>query len=384
MKRTVGIFVLGCILGAAAPASADCVACDGADQESAGESRFGLQLGALKLSPMVLLQIQSLQFIGKDTFLQALDAGENEGFRIRRARLGFDGLLHNVVPFSISTELAGTEGSARLLDAWFGISALDYLQLKVGAHKMPFSATALAPAALGSLIERPFGVRAMAPFRQVGLQIFGHLANHAFGYHVGTYNGLQRSDTFFGGYVEDPATLGNRFGEFSHVVRLTTQPLGPLGPSIYDRDHSPFKLGIGVGGLFSDGDTRDIVGLGADLHLKWMGAHLLAEYLWNRTLPESTPSQSTTQTAEITSMAISAELGYVLEVLPLGATVRFEWLDPNNEIEDESDSWILTAGVNYSFLDDLVRLQLDYTHREELHGVSLANDSVNFQFQLGL
>lgn len=197
MKRAVGILLMGCILGASAPASADCGHCEGAPQETAEESRFGLQLGGLKLSPMVLLQIQSLQFIGEDTYLQALDAGENEGFRIRRARLGFDGVLYDVLPFSISTELAGEEGTARLLDAWFGVSALDYVQFKVGAHKVPFSATALAPAALGSLIERPFGVRAMAPFRQVGFQIFGHLANHAFGYHLGTYNGLQRSDTFF-------------------------------------------------------------------------------------------------------------------------------------------------------------------------------------------
>ena len=79
-----------------------------------------------------------------------------------------------------------------------------------------------------------------------------------------------------------------------------------------------------------------------------------------------------------------AEAGYVVWKERLGVTARFEWLDPNTSVKNESDSWILTGGASYHVLNDFLKAQLDYTHREERYGKSLKNDSVVFQIQLNL
>ena len=60
------------------------------------------------------------------------------------------------------------------------------------------------------------------------------------------------------------------------------------------------------------------------------------------------------------------------------------WLDPDTAVKNESNSWILTGGASYHILNDFLKAQLDFTHREELHGLSLKNDSLVFQVQLNL
>ena len=68
----------------------------------------------------------------------------------------------------------------------------------------------------------------------------------------------------------------------------------------------------------------------------------------------------------------------------LGIPARFEWIDPNTNTDDEGDNWLITGGASYQLLERLLRVQAEYTHREEMHGLSLANDSVTLQFQVQL
>jgi hypothetical protein len=96
------------------------------------------------------------------------------------------------------------------------------------------------------------------------------------------------------------------------------------------------------------------------------------------------PTQPTTQTATVTSYGVVGEIGYVLLKERLGVTTRFEWIDPNTAVKDESDSWIFTGGFSYHVLQDFLKAQIDYTHREELHGKTLKNDSLVIQAQLRL
>ncbi|WP_437577328.1 porin [Sorangium sp. So ce887] len=366
---------------AAAPAGSDAApASDGA----AGPP-FQLSLGRLSLSPLVLVQAQAVPYVGEHAFLQAGDVAEGQGFRVRRARVGFAGTLAGYVPFAVAGELAAGEGaSPRLSEAWIGYAHFPFAHLYFGAHDVPFSRSAMTGAGEGALIERPFAVRAMAPFRQVGLHVEGHFRDRAFSYFAGMFNGFQRSDQFFTGYLENAGSFGNRFDHIAYVARLATEPLGPLPRSTQDLAVSRPRVGAGASYFFSDGGTRDIHGIGADVLVHAAGAHALAELLWNQSDPESAPTQPLGQLGPITSLGLVGEVGYFVRRIKLGVSARFEWLDPNLDLSDETDSWALTAGASYHFIDNVLKAQADFTHRQEIHGVALDNDAVALQLQLNL
>ena len=84
------------------------------------------------------------------------------------------------------------------------------------------------------------------------------------------------------------------------------------------------------------------------------------------------------------SFAAVGEAGYMILKQRLGATARFEWINPNTAAQDESDCWLITGGISYHVLRDFLKAQVDYTHRQEIHGKSLKNDSVVIQAQLNL
>jgi len=344
-----------------------------------------LHAGPLTVEPMVLMQVQAIPYVGSDSFLEAGDPAERGGFRFRRARFGFEGRVFHRVPFAISAEFnSDYKGTAILHDAWFGYDRFKFLQVFVGTHDVPFSRSAITGSGDQALIERPFAVRAMAPFHQLGAHLEGHLFGGGLNYFAGVYNGLQRFDQFFLGYVENSAVLGNRFDGLTYSGRLTSEPLGGLGTTIEDLKKGPFKIAAGASCFYSDGGTRGVLGLGGDVLVHVRGVHVLGEFLANRTTPKATPTQPTNQTATITSYGAVGEVGYVILKERLGITARFEWLDPNTAVKDENDSWILTGGISYHVLHDFLKAQLDYTHREELHGRSLKNDSLVIQAQLHL
>ncbi|AUX49001.1 hypothetical protein SOCE26_105460 [Sorangium cellulosum] len=350
-----------------------------------GGPPFQLAIGRLVLSPIVLVQAQAVPLVGDEAFLQAGDVAEGQGFRLRRARIGFAGTLAGYVPFAASGDLAlGPDGSARLSEAWIGYAHFPFAHLYFGAHDVPFSRSAMTGAGEGALVERPLAVRALAPFRQVGLHVEGHFWGRALSYYAGMFNGFQRSDQLFAGYVENAASFGNRFDQVAYVARLATEPLGRTGRSIQDLAGSRFRLAAGASYFFSDGGTRDIHGAGADVLIHAAGAHALAEVLWNRSEPEHAPTQPLGQLAPVTSIGLVGEAGYFIRRIKLGVSARFEWIDPNTQVSDETDGWTLTAGASYHFIDNVLKAQADFTHRQEIHGVALDNDAVALQLQLNL
>lgn len=344
-----------------------------------------LHAGPLEIAPVVLMQVQAIPYVGSDAFLQAGDPAERGGFRFRRARFGFDGRLYRRLAFRISGEFnSDVNAVARLHDGWFGYNQYKFFQVYVGAHDVPFSRYALAPTGNISLIERPFAVRAMAPFSQLGVHVEGHLFGSGLSYYAGVYNALERTQQFFQGYTANAAVLGNRFEGLTYAGRLESAPLGPVSRNIQDLDHGKLRVAAGASVFYSNGGTRNILGAGGDFLLQARGVHVLAEFLANRSDPTLQPTQPTTQVSNLTSYGIVGEIGYVIVRSRFGATARFEWLDPNTGVKDESDSWVLGGGLSYHLFHDAVKAQVDYMHREERHGLSLKNDSVVLQLQLNL
>ncbi|WP_437592595.1 porin [Sorangium sp. So ce1000] len=347
--------------------------------------RARIALGPLEIAPIALLALQAAPYVGDDALTQAGDSAEHPGFRLRHVRAGLRGDVAGLVRFAISTELAEDDaGTARIHEAWAGVTAARALEVIAGARTVPFSRSAMIGAGDGALAERPLAVRAIAPFTQVGIQAEGHFQDGAFSYYAGVYNAFQRSDQFYAGPSESLAPLGNRFEGIAVAGRVATEPQGPLGRTLQDVAGSPFRLGVGADGFFSDGGARTLYGASADVLVHAAGLHALGEVLWTGASPKAVPTQPIAQITAVSSLALVVEAGTMLVARKLGVSGRVEWIDPNLDVEDEGDNLVLTGGVSYHAYDDLVKAQLEVTHREELGGLSLSNDAVILQLQLSL
>lgn len=342
-----------------------------------------LSMGPVRVAPILLLQAHATPYAGNDAFFQSGDIAERGGFRLRHARFGLDTRYESDAILRVSTELGGSnDGRVRINDAFVGWTTYSFFQVLAGAQFVPISRFANLRSGRLALIDRPFSTRAMSPGRQVGVVGRGWLWDRALGYQVGVFNGLQRANAFYEGYEQNYAPFGNRFDGLAYVARITSEPLGPLTGTAADETKSPeVRLGVGANYMFSDGGARDIHTAGGDAHLQVYGFHLLAEALWARVIPESDPTQTGALPFELTSFSFVGEAGYMILEEMLGATARFEWVDPNTAVEDEGDNWMFTGGAHFQFIDQVLKLQAEYTHREERFGPSLANDTVTISFQ---
>ena len=338
--------------------------------------------GFAQVSLIGLLQTQLVPWQGDDALIVSGDPADAPGARLRRARLGVKGWAWGEADFELS--LQAVSGGMELLDAWVGYRGLTGISFIVGARKVPYSRFALMGAGDGALADRPLGVRALAPFRQVGLTIEGDIGNGILRWALGAYNGFSRSQSFNEGYRERTALEGNRFTRLAYVARAELAPLGPVGDGMPDFSRGSFRLGVGGGFYYDAGKTVETLGYEVDLIIKSCGFHFAAEFLSDTAEPSDQPATDPVVPTSITRMALVAEAGYLIVGEVFGLTARFELLDDNTDLANNGDQVVVTGGVQYYLHRHHLKTQLEFTHREELDGLSLDNDSLMLQAQFEL
>jgi phosphate-selective porin OprO/OprP len=126
-------------------------------------------------------------------FLENDEGNANDTFLIRRARPIFEGTLFEVVDFRIMPDFggSGTSSSAQasLQDAWVNYRPWSWLQLQSGKFKAPFGLERLQSATAMTFIERSLPT-ALAPNRDVGLQLWGDLGEGFASYQIAVMNGV--------------------------------------------------------------------------------------------------------------------------------------------------------------------------------------------------
>jgi hypothetical protein len=335
--------------------------------------------------PRMLVQVQVTPFVGENASFVAGDIAERPGFRLRRGRFGFGADYKSLLKAEIAGELSSDPGSSLTLhDAWIGVTPKSYLGAYMGVLDVPFSRSALTSSSESTLIDRPLAVRAMAPMQQLGALISGSVAAGRFQYAAGVFNGFQRSDVFYSGYSQSLAALGNRFDNLAYAVRLAAA-FDTAGPDIPEPGNNDDLINLGASYFFSDGGARDIHSVEGDLLFRHGGFRLLGEVLYSVTAPESVPTQPTVQNNDITAFGAVVEAGYTVR-RSFGGHLRLELINPNTAVEDASDNWLLTVGLSFAppVVGKYAKAQLEYTHREEIAGKSLANDSITLQTQFVL
>jgi hypothetical protein len=346
---------------------------------------FVARAAGFSIWPIALVQVQATPYVGDNASFLAGDFAERAGFRMRRSRLGVGANYESLLKAEIQAELLTNAQVTLLLNqAWIGVTPASWFGAYVGMLDVPFSRSSMIPAADTALIDRPLAARALAPQQQLGMFAHGLVAGGLFQYYLGVYNGFQRFDQFYSGYRQPLAGFGNRFDDLAYAARIASSFDTP-GEEIPGPGDRKNRLNVGASYFFSDGGARDIHAVQADAFFQRSGVRVLGEFLYTVTVPESVPSQPTTQTANIESAGVIVEAGYTFRKMA-GAHVRFEWIDPNTAVKDAADNWLVTAGLSFNppVIGKYSRLQLEYTHREEVYGLALENDSLTVQAQFML
>ncbi len=338
-----------------------------------------------RLEPHVLMQTQAALMTGEDNQQTRGDRAENPGFTLRRARFGFSGGWWPAkAQFGLYVDAVGNPQSQAgpLSEAWFSIEPWRTGTLVVGAHRTPFSKTAMLSSGGLGLAERAVATVAMAPFRQVGATLSGEYDLAGLQWHLGAYNSFERGINFHEGFREFSGITGNRFGGLAAVARVAAAPLGRVGSQTLDTQGGDLRLEVGASAYYSDAATVKMQGYEGDLHLKWNGVHLLAEVLQDQADPKNKPTLPATLSGSITRRAAIAELGYARKWYNLA--VRFEQIDPNTDRDDDQDEQVYSAALGVQAPHQKVRAQLQFDHRHEVRGATVDNDTLFLQFQLML
>jgi phosphate-selective porin OprO/OprP len=190
---------------------------------SAGADGFAIQSpdGDFRLRLRGLIHSDLRLFAGKNG-----DTGTSTFF-MRRVRPIFEGTLYRNIDFRLMPDFG--EGRTTLQDAYIDLRFRPEASLRFGKARVPLSLERLQSSADIQFVERSIANN-LAPIRDVGVQVFGDVANGTVNYVLGIYNGVPD------GTSGDADTNDDK----DVVARVFAQPF-------LNRAGSPLQgLGVGV------------------------------------------------------------------------------------------------------------------------------------------
>ena len=329
---------------------------------------------AADIQPSLLTQIQATVF-DQDVDPQADpatwgDPEDDPGFKVRRARAGFEGsdedFIYGVVLGMSSGFDAISSGShdVGVVDAYGGWRMTDTLAISAGVQKVPFGRELLMSAGEILFQDRSLISNHIAPGRDVGILLDTHTA----GAHLqaGVFNGNNE-------------LLGDDNPGFLFAGRASYTIGGDEPVSTHGRvDNLIWSTGSNV--AYNQGLATDELDLGADLLLRVGALAVLAE------VQMATITPTASDVAEPDVLAATTMRGGTLQVgYSHGAwepALRVEYFDSDTAHDNNGDLMVINAGVTGHFADDHFRAGVGFVHREELGGNALANDTAKFWFQV--
>ena len=211
---------------AAAPSPAGAAAAPSAD-----EPPFQVAIGRLALSPLVLMQVQAIPYVGRTPSSRRATSPRG-GFRFRRARFGFEGRLRRACR-SRSPPSSPETRTARRSSTRPG-SATPLFKLPLSARTTcPSRRSAITGPATARSSSGPSRCGRWRPSTSSGSTRGPPLDGRA----QLLRRRLQRPPALrpvLRRLIENAAMLGNRFDGLAYVARLASEPLGPLARTVED------------------------------------------------------------------------------------------------------------------------------------------------------
>ncbi|PWT92950.1 MAG: porin [Acidobacteria bacterium] len=269
-------------------------------------------------------------------------------FALRRVRPVFEGTVYKYFDFKVMPDFG--EGKVVLQDAYLDARFRPFLKVRFGKGKVPFGLERLQSATDLTLIERSLATN-LVPNRDLGIYLFGDVANQKVSYAAGVFNGIPDGANFdtdqgkgkeFAGRIfvlpVNGLGLGIAVTDGNSVGNLLTTDL----PSYKTAGQQTFfKYSTGV---FSDGQRLRYT---PQAYYYWKSFGFLTEYVNSQ---QEVRKDTTTGTfkAKIKNDAYNATVMYVVT----GENATYKDVTPKNNFDMDSGHFgaIEVAG-RYSVLD---------------------------------
>ena len=339
-----------------------------------GKEAFKFVLDPFTLAINLRTQVQAALYVQDDALVENNDPATTEGFRLRRARVGFYGEYKKVLGLNVELDLYDKEASGNTLSAANILyKPFPQLNIAVGIAPMPFLRGAMTSSAKLQMIERSMTATLLTPGSQLGSAILGRALKGRLEYAVGVFNGSS-------GYF----TRGDVGKGLLYAARVQLAPLGPVDMGESDYNYSRFGFAIGVDYYYNHDSSVQTHAVSSDLAIKWRGFSFIGEIGFDQRRPEDSPTVSTTLPTKTRRLGFYVQTGYFIVRKILELALRYEWLDDQMDISDAGDLWFLTGGLNLFLLDGYLKIQLNYVHKDERGVPELHNDCLFTQFQVNL
>ncbi len=319
---------------------------------------FSLRFGGL-------IQVQAAFFTGPEVAIANGDAADTEGFRIRRARIGFAGDLMRDVDYFLEidlkdTAMAGTGGDlgTEILDAKISWHRYPWARVTLGCGKLPFSAYAMQSSARLTMVERPLLNTLLVPDYRVGLTVSGMW--HGLHYAAGLYNG------------SDGLTSGNRLAGLAG--------LGRLQYNVVRRPGRGFNLSLGGAYMGESSPSVAAHRVSGNLNIAYLGARLFGELIWKSTTPHDQPG-GFPEAGGVQNLGAAGDLSIFIYKDWIQVAGRYEYFKDNQNLATFGKQQIITLGANVYAYGDHLKLQVNYVRRDELEGLEVDNDIGYAQIQ---
>lgn len=287
------------------------------------------------------------------------ESARRSGFDVLHARLSASGATGLGVRYRVQTGFDPADRDLSLLDAALTVPVRPELRVTAGQFKAPFSREALISPAELQFAERAQGPAALAPLRQVGVQLSGDLLDRRLRYRTGLFNGEGRT----AGNPDDRMMLAARveFSRLGGTVQFYDELNVTAGASVAvaadsARDVSsagPFRTPV----LDATSFRGERLLWGGDLAVDYMGVFAAGEYVRGDHDPSPALSELSggpTQTAE----GLSLEGGYKLWGGLVDLLGRWDAFDPPGS---ERRDFLVLGGNVYPAQD--ARIGLQYSAR---------------------
>ena len=297
------------------------------------------------------------------------DENENS-FKFKRARVGVRGKVKGNFSYYFMLEASPfiSGGDAYLMDAFVTYDAGNWARISAGSFKQPFSLEVATPCHSLTTIDRSIVAdQLVAPQRDFGVAVFGGNKFTKLNYAVALMNGS-------GLRVKDNNKKKDIIGRATYKVTdfLTVGGSFRYGFPAKDED-TP-----------TDPRENDHVRqtYGGEFLLNVNNLHVQGEYIYDE--GDDNPAAGGGCGAEPLPLGWIRTGGYVMASYDtkwnIQPVLKYEYFDPNIDVNDIGYMEMMTIGANY-FFNDKVRLQLNYqAHIETINAVD--NDMLLAQLQI--
>jgi hypothetical protein len=257
----------------------------------------------------------------------------SDGFDVFDARLGLSGKIGIIFDYFVQVEYDEADDEFKLLDARAGLPIRPEAEIGLGLFRPAFGLEALTDKGQLTFLERSQAAEAIAPGRQVGVELRGEAVDARLTYGAGVFNGNGRrlendgSDYMFAGRVQY-----NTIGPVPFYEDFVLQ----AGASVAYSEDTAAELGPGFEGTapgegsigFEDAFAGDRFLWSVDVHASYRGWSITGEYLRGDYDAELSPDEPDESEVALDAYGGYVEAGYLFWGGAIEAVARYDGFSP--------------------------------------------------------